>query len=252
IVGTRYDPLMAKLIVHGHDRPEALDRLRSALRQTALRGLTTNVGFLRWLAALPDFERCDARTDSIETHWRPGPVAVPEIYWQAAALELAEDLRNQDPRAGFRLNGPPVLRIRIGADERTIALGTNIEPIANELPGPVAGTISTADGGPSALLDLDGRALEARLASEPTVETAAREASRSTGGAATVTAAMPGTVIAVRVASGDMVAAHHVLMILEAMKMENPVTAPADGRVSGILVRPGQTVQRGAALVEME
>ncbi|MGI8703105.1 MAG: biotin carboxylase N-terminal domain-containing protein, partial [Candidatus Limnocylindrales bacterium] len=118
IVGTRYDPLMAKLIVHGRDRPEALGRLRSALRQTALRGLTTNVGFLRWLAALPDFGRGDARTDSIETHWQPGPIAVPEIYWQAAALELAEDLRAQHPRAGFRLNGPPVLRIRIGADER--------------------------------------------------------------------------------------------------------------------------------------
>jgi biotin carboxyl carrier protein len=62
---------------------------------------------------------------------------------------------------------------------------------------------------------------------------------------------MPGTVLAVRVSSGDRVDAHDVLVVLEAMKMENAVTAPAPGRVARVLVRQGQPVQRGETLVEL-
>jgi methylmalonyl-CoA carboxyltransferase small subunit len=63
---------------------------------------------------------------------------------------------------------------------------------------------------------------------------------------------MPGSVIAVRVSEGDDVEAGQVLVVLEAMKMENNVPAPAAGRVARVLVSAGQQVQRGETLVELD
>jgi len=63
---------------------------------------------------------------------------------------------------------------------------------------------------------------------------------------------MPGTVIAVRVVEGDAVEPGQVLIVLEAMKMENTVPAPAAGRVERVLVEPGQQVQRGETLIEID
>jgi biotin carboxyl carrier protein len=62
---------------------------------------------------------------------------------------------------------------------------------------------------------------------------------------------MPGKVLDVRITNGDAVDAGQVLLVLEAMKMENTVSAPAAGRVESVLVKPGQQVQRGEALVEL-
>jgi biotin carboxyl carrier protein len=63
---------------------------------------------------------------------------------------------------------------------------------------------------------------------------------------------MPGTVIEVRVAPGDAVAARTPLVVLEAMKMEVPVAAPFDARVASVAVSPGDRVAGGAVLVELE
>jgi biotin carboxyl carrier protein len=93
--------------------------------------------------------------------------------------------------------------------------------------------------------------VEARLAPPPSVDAAVQHATRAAEGGQTVTAPMPGTILAVRVADGDAVEAHQVLVLLEAMKMENAVTAPADATVRRVLVTPGQTVSRGDALVEL-
>ena len=103
----------------------------------------------------------------------------------------------------------------------------------------------------SIVVDFDGQALVAQLAPAPTVESAVRTASHSGAAAAGIEAPMPGTVLSVRVAVGDIVEAGQVLMVLEAMKMENNVTAPAAGRVERILVEAGEQVRRGQLLAEL-
>jgi len=101
-------------------------------------------------------------------------------------------------------------------------------------------------------LDVEGRAFAVSLASGPTVESATSRAHRDSGVGAAVIAPMPGQVRQVLVAPGDTVAAGVVLIILEAMKMENAVTAPASAKVGRILVDVGDQVQRGDVLVEFE
>jgi len=83
------------------------------------------------------------------------------------------------------------------------------------------------------------------------VDVAARRRKGSRGGSGDLTAEMPGQVMAVRVAPGDAVESGQVLVILEAMKMEIRVTAPADGTVAALHVAPGDVVDRGQRLVEL-
>lgn len=140
---------------------------------------------------------------------------------------------------GFRLNAAPRLSVRIGEDEHSVELG----PIPE---------VTFANVGDSAVvLDVDGRSVTAHLAEAPTVESAARHAAHETGATERVSAPMPGTVLSVRVSEGDSVKASQVLVVLEAMKMENTVAAPGPARVERVLVREGQQVQRGEPLVEL-
>ena len=93
--------------------------------------------------------------------------------------------------------------------------------------------------------------MRARLAPPPTIESALRAAHRGSSVAAPITAPMPGVVSGVHVREGEAVEAHQVLLVLEAMKMENAITAPVDGHVEHVLVRAGQAVNRGDVLVEL-
>jgi acetyl/propionyl-CoA carboxylase alpha subunit len=237
-VGTRYDPLLAKIVAHGPDRATALSRLDAALADTRVLGVTTNRGFLRTALAWPEFRAGDARTDLIDTRWHPDPV-LPDAAWQVAAAALADLARPSEPRVGFRLNAAPSLRVRIGSEERRVDVGRAEAHHSRALSPRVV------------VVDLDGRAVTAQLAPAPTVAAAVEHASRAATGAHVVTAAMPGVVLTVRVTDGDRVEAGDVLVVLEAMKMENAVTAPAAGTVDRVLVQPGAAVQRGDGLVEI-
>jgi acetyl/propionyl-CoA carboxylase alpha subunit len=91
-IGTRYDPMIAKLIAHGPTREEAIAKLRAALAETEVGGVTTNLPFLRWLVAHPAFRAADTTTDFL-TRYPPlslSPPALPEPSW----------------RGSFRLNLP--------------------------------------------------------------------------------------------------------------------------------------------------
>jgi excisionase family DNA binding protein len=241
-IGTRYDPLLAKLIAHGPTRAEALTHLARGLDVTRTLGVTSNRGFLLALLTWPETRRGEGRTDTIELRWHPDPEPVPETAWTTAAAALAEA---SDPteahRLGFRLNGPPSLRIRIGETSREVALDRSAVDAKAWTRG--------ADG--AVVLDVDGRAFSARFADPPSVAAALHRATHAEAAGEAIRAPMPGVVLAVLVAAGDQIEAHDVLLVLEAMKMENAVAAPAEGEVARVLVRPGQAVQRGDVLVEL-
>jgi len=237
VVGSRYDPLLAKLIAHAPNRRAALERLQAALGDTVALGLTTNRGFLAWLLDRDDVAAGEMDTELIDRAWQPAD-ELPAAAWTAAGELLA----GGHARTGFRLNGPPRLRLELDGEARDVAL----QPAG---PGSVATHSHLPDG--RLMLDLDGRAIVARLAPPPTIEAAIRQATHGAAGQQTVSAPMPGQVIELRVSEGDQVEAGQVLVVLEAMKMENAVVAPAPARVERVLVGAGEQVQRGQPLVEL-
>jgi len=233
VVGTRYDPLLAKLIAFAPTRTQALQALDDALDRTAVLGVTTNRGFLRWLLQLPEVASGDMHTGLIDERW-VAEDELPPSAWAASASGLATERMT-----GFRLNAPRSVRVEIGEEERAVAVVPDARVTTARLVGD------------SLVMDLDGRAITAQLAPSPTVEAAISHASHEGTGAARVVAPMPGTVIAVRVEEGTNVEAGQILVVLEAMKMENTVAAPAPGRVAKVLVKAGQQVQRSETLVEL-
>jgi excisionase family DNA binding protein len=246
----RYDPMLAKVIAHAPTRDEARRLLVDALRETRILGVRTNVRFLRWLLETPEAVNGEIRTDTIAGHPVPTAPVPDDAAWEAAArallpgsVPLPDTAGSTGPwGGGWRLNGPPVLRLRCGAGERTVAIA---RPGADGDAGPV---VAARDG--VAHVDVDGRSVEFTVARPPTVEEAVRHAGAETG-FATLTAPMPGRVISVRATPGASVEARDPVVIIEAMKMEHAVTSPIAGTVSSLAVREGQQVQRGDLLAEV-
>ena len=245
-IGTRYDPLLAKLIAHGRDRDEALKRLRLALGATETLGVTTNRGFLRRLLDEPAVRTGEARTDTIERTWQPTDTADLDARAGAAMAAVVSSGPAGATPVGFRLNAAPSVRIRVEREELTLPVS------ADGHQDPCWAVDHDARSEQSVVLDIDGRAYRGGLAAAPTVDAAAGRAQREHGAVAAVSAPMPGRVSAVRVTGGESVEAGQTLIVLEAMKMENAVTAPAAATVSRLLVEAGQQVQRGDPLVELE
>ena len=126
-IGTRYDPLLAKLIVVGSDRATALAVLAEALDETRVLGVTTNRGFLAWLLRLPEVVDGTPRTDTIETRWHPD-AELPESAWAEAASALGgagptgQASAPFAAAAGFRLNGPRQLAIELDGERRVMSV----------------------------------------------------------------------------------------------------------------------------------
>ncbi|MCV0404163.1 MAG: excisionase family DNA-binding protein [Chloroflexi bacterium] len=238
-VTDRYDPMLAKVIADGATRAEALDRLREALGATMILGVRTNVRFLRWLLDHPVMRDGEVRTDTIAALDLPGPPVADGVHWTAAARALAP--ATTDPwMDGWRLNAAPVHRLRLGDEERSIELGAS--------PGDLPPARAVAD---TAHVDVEGQSLTFTLAPPPTIESAVAHAAAEAGGGATLTAPMPGRVIAVRAAEGDTISARQPVIVIEAMKMEHAVVSPIDGTLSRLLTAEGQQVQRGDVLAEL-
>jgi acetyl-CoA/propionyl-CoA carboxylase biotin carboxyl carrier protein len=239
-IGGRFDPMLAKIVAHGPDRPTALARLRAALDETVVLGLTTNLRFLRWLVRRPEVVDGEARIDTLDRTW-PGDPAdrhyeIPDATWQMAARLLGG--------GGWRLNAPPSIRLEADETERDVV----VEP-SESVRGPEA---VLADG--VVHVDVDGRSVAVRPAPPPDVDRAARTAAAHAhgGGPADVVAPMPGSVLAVHVAVGDVVAAGDPIATLEAMKMEHVVVATGPGQIVELAVRPGDQVTRGSTLATIE
>ncbi|MFC8789937.1 ATP-binding protein [Streptomyces cinereoruber] len=250
-VGSLYDPMLSKVIVHAPDRPTALRRLRAALADTVTLGVPTNAGFLRRLLAHPDVASGDLDTGLVEREAEElVPKDVPaEVYAAAAAVRLAELAPAPrdgwtDPFSvpnGWRLGGtpnPPAFPVRV----------PGLEPVTVEAPPGArvadASVTVVVDGvthtfhRAGAWLGRDGDSWHV-LDHDP-VEAALGGAGR--GGADTLAAPMPGTVTVVKVSVGDEVEAGQSLLVVEAMKMEHVISAPHAGTVTELDVTPGTAV----------
>ncbi|HET7686708.1 MAG TPA: biotin carboxylase N-terminal domain-containing protein [Candidatus Limnocylindria bacterium] len=235
-VGDRYDPMLAKLVVHASTRAQAVARLRDALEATELLGVTTNLRYLRWLVASEALRTGELRTDTLGALGVPDPPALTDAHWGAAAAALVPP--GPDPwSGGWRLNDAPAVRLRSGTEERRVTVDRS-RPAA-----------VVADG--TAFVDVEGRSVAFRLAPAPTVEEAVRHAAAGSGDHATLTAPMPGRVIALRAAEGASVEAGAPVVVIEAMKMEHAVVTPIAGAVTSLAVAEGQQVQRGDVLAEV-
>jgi len=246
VVGSRFDPMLAKVVAHGVDRADALDRLATALDDTLVLGLTTNLRFLRWLVRQPVVREGQVRIDTLGRIWPPDDWArrgaIPDEAWRAAGGALAGEGR----LGGWRLNGPPRLRLVSDGEQRTI------EVVASDDEPPIV-VVSAGAEGDVAHVDVAGRSVQIRLAPAPDVDRAARAATAHHGaGPVEIAAPMPGAILAVHVKVGAVVGAGDPIATLEAMKMEHVVPASIRGRVAELNARPGDQVARGDVLAVVE
>ena len=279
-----YDPMIAKLIVRGADRAAALARLSQALREVEIAGVATNVGFLQRVAGSRAFRDADLDTGLIERNRAEllsGEEGFQrEILAAAAFAELEEEQRAARERAqgsgdpyspwhrvdGWRMNEeshhdfvfldgeqPHTARVIFRADGLRIRIDAAESALAGE---------ALADG--RLLLRLDDRAFKARalreggdwhvfcegiyrrLALREPLHGADEDA--RTGSLA---APMPGRVVQVLAKAGAAVKRGEPLLILEAMKMEHTITAPADGVVDEVHYAAGEQVLEGAQLITL-
>jgi len=243
VVSSRFDPMLAKVMAHGRDRSEALDRLTAALDDTTVLGLTTNLRFLRWLVRTPLVRDGQMRIDTLARIWPPDDwaerSAIPDAAWRVAARGLA----GTGWQGGWRLNAPARARLTAEGQTRSVPVtprGAEKEP-------------GIAIDGDTAYVDVAGRSIAFSIAPAPDVDRAARAATaHSGGGPVEIVAPMPGSILAVHASAGATVAAGDPVVTLEAMKMEHGVTAPIAGRLAELRARPGDQVARGDVLAVVE
>ncbi|WP_328644720.1 acetyl-CoA carboxylase biotin carboxylase subunit [Amycolatopsis sp. NBC_00348] len=267
VIGSNYDPMLAKVIAWGPDRAAALHRLDRALADTAVLGVGTNTAFLRGLLADEDVRSGRLDTELVDRRLSTLVSSdVPAEFFVAAALDRLLELQPSgsvvdpwDVPDGWRMGaaGGVTFRLKSGQTSAVVRVeGT-----------PSAATVFVDDAAPVLVsARRDGSLLEVRQggvfhryrhASGPdrTVWLARDGQSFPFGeqefvlssrgeaaGAGPVVSPMPGTVLVVKVAAGDVVRAGTPLLVVEAMKMEHTVTAPIDGVVSELPVRAGQQV----------
>ena len=272
-ISPHYDPMIAKLIVWGADREQALARMRAALADTHIVGLASNVDFLTRLMHESSFARAQLDTGLIERNRAtlfPERTQVPhEMLALAAARSIADEqaAAGADPwqsRHGWRLNTvyerTLTFKSDLGVHDLVIVYGRDGFVFEHgDLSAPLA---IDAAAGTRLALRFDGRRLAADVVADgddlhvfldgrhlmlTRVDVIAHAGEDATEGR--MTAPMPGKVIAVNVARGVRVAKGAALLVMEAMKMEHTIVAPADGVVEDILYGVGDQVAEGAALV---
>ncbi|WP_122819173.1 acetyl/propionyl/methylcrotonyl-CoA carboxylase subunit alpha [Nocardioides pantholopis] len=259
VVSTAYDPMLGKVIVHGPDRESARRALVDALDRTAILGLTTNTGFLRALVASEEFRDAAVDTAWLDTAQIPEPAAdVPRLMaaWVAAML-LAGDPGDPFRADGWRSAGDPA-PVRVELDRPVL-----VDRARGTVDGVPVHQHSAADH--VLVLTVDGRRHRAVLNVQPHVAEVVHLGQRfvfrrpdvladhgPVVGDGTVAAPMPGTVLEVAVAAGDVVTEGQALGMMEAMKMELTLRAPYAGTVTLVEAAAGRQVPLGAALFRVE
>ncbi|MFC6714797.1 acetyl/propionyl/methylcrotonyl-CoA carboxylase subunit alpha [Branchiibius cervicis] len=205
VIGGAFDSMLAKLIVTGADRQQALERSRRALDELVIEGMPTVVPFHRVVVRDPAFATDDDTPFTIHTRW------------------IETEFDNRIPAYSG-----PVADGDEPQERQSLVVEVDGKRLEVSLPAGFSGT-APAPGGP------------------------AKRKKRAGSGGATVSgdalaAPMQGTIVKVLVADGDQVATGDTVVVLEAMKMEQPITAHKDGTVSGLSASVGETVTSGTVL----
>ncbi len=269
VVGTSYDPMLGKVIVHGPTREAARRALVSALDDTAILGLTTNLGFLRGLAASDAFRDHEVHTAWLDSHpeaIRPGGTEVAALLgaWSLARAQAADDTPF-GTADGWRLSGPASpTPVELVVGDETVLFEVGAAAVAT--PERTARVHPVAADPGVLRLEVDDRIHEAAVRvgahavevgylghtyvfQRPDAFGPGAHAGTSDG---SVAAPMPGTVLSVSVTEGQKVAEGDVLGVMEAMKMELSLRAPLDGVVTSVGAGAGDQVALGATLFVVE
>jgi acetyl-CoA/propionyl-CoA carboxylase biotin carboxyl carrier protein len=211
VIGGNFDSLLAKLIVVGRDRQEALDRARRALDEFHVEGIATALTFHRAVVRDPAFAPTDpGEAFKIHTRWIETEFDNQIPAYQSAATGTTEAAEE---------SARTTVTVEVGGRRLDVVLpaglGTHVASPAKAVP-----------------------------------RRAARKATGGAGGNA-VTAPMQGTIVKIAVAEGQQVAQGDLLVVLEAMKMEQPLTAHKAGTVTNLVAQVGSTVPTGTVLLEL-
>lgn len=212
VIGGNFDSMLAKLIVTGADRKQALQRARRALAELTIEGMPTVIPFHRVVLDDPAFAPAEGGEFKVHTRW------------------IETEFNNTIPM----YSGAPG-NVNSDEDERTtVVVEVNGKRLEVSLP------------------DLSGGAKHtAKPATSKTRKSrSARGAAK--GGGDELTSPMQGTIVKVAASDGDTVAEGDLILVLEAMKMEQPITAHKAGKVSGLSAKPGDTVTSGAVLATIK
>lgn len=211
VIGGNFDSMLAKLIVTGADREQALQRARRALAELTIEGMPTVIPFHRVVLDDPAFAPAEGGDFKVHTRW------------------IETEFNNTIPM----YSGAPG-SVDSDEDERTtVVVEVNGKRMEVSLP------------------DLGGGAKPAaKPASKTRKSRSARGAAK--GGGDELTSPMQGTIVKVAASDGDTVAEGDLILVLEAMKMEQPITAHKAGKVSGLSAKPGDTVTSGAVLATIK
>ena len=212
VIGGNFDSMLAKLIVTGADREQALQRARRALAELTIEGMPTVIPFHRVVLDDPAFAPAEGGEFKVHTRW------------------IETEFNNTIPM----YSGAPG-NVNSDEDERTtMVVEVNGKRLEVSLPDLSGGTKHTAKP----------------AASKTRKSRPARGAAKGSGDE--LTSPMQGTIVKVAASDGDTVAEGDLILVLEAMKMEQPITAHKAGKVSGLSAKPGDTVTSGAVLATIK
>ena len=284
VISPFYDSMLTKLIVHGDSREQALSRLDSALAQTHIVGLNTNVQFLRHVVQSRSFVQADLDTGLIPREeavlFNQERVGLKLAVASAIAHTLVEEATDQarlgehtgwlDPwarRDGWRSHGPSTRRFdfEFQGETQIVQLTTLHDgalqlALAGEVGGfsfvPLTQGIDVRFAAQRQIVNVYTNGAVAHVftaqgATQIIAIDALAHAGDSQVEGGRLTAPMPGKVVSFAVKAGDAVKKGQPLAVMDAMKMEHTIAAPMDGVVAELLYAPGDQVVEGAELLKL-
>ena len=271
-----YDSMVAKLIVHGKTRQEALARLDAALAQTHIVGLQTNVQFLRYVLQSESFASANLDTALIPREeavlFKQERIGLPMALACAVVRTLLNEqaLETDDPfsrRDGWQSHGITLRRFEFEfhGELHKAALTYQHDGALHLTVGDSTGVLTFAQASDGINLQFAGQRITANIyfnndvahifTAQGATQIIAIDLLAHAGVAQVeggrLTAPMPGKVVSFAVKAGDKVSKGQALAVMEAMKMEHTIAAPADGTVAELLYTPGDQVLEGAALLKL-